>query len=106
MQKETWSWTSARLAALPHPTFPASVAPATQATARVSRWGHYGTPVLLFPSAGGDFEEVERFHLVESIRGLVESGRVKVFSVDGLAAHAWLRGTASTAQCVAAQRVF
>jgi esterase/lipase superfamily enzyme len=106
MQKETWSWASARLATLPHPTFPASVAPGTQATARVSRWGHYGTPVLLFPSAGGDIEEVERFHLVGSIKGLVESGRVKVFSVDGLAAHAWLRGTATTAQCVASQRVF
>jgi esterase/lipase superfamily enzyme len=26
--------------------------------------------------------------------------------VDGLAAHAWLRGTATTAQCVASQRVF
>ena len=22
------------------------------------RWGHYGTPVLLFPTAGGDAEEI------------------------------------------------
>jgi len=24
---------------------------------RLSRWGHYGRPVLLFPTAGGDSEE-------------------------------------------------
>ena len=24
------------------------------------RWGHMGTPVMLFPTAGGDAEEVER----------------------------------------------
>ena len=28
------------------------------------RWGYMGKPVLLFPTAGGDAEEVERFHLI------------------------------------------
>ena len=54
--------------------------------ARVARWGHFGTPVLLFPTAGGDFEEVERFHLVGALRELIDAGRIKVFSVDGVAA--------------------
>ena len=61
------------------------------AIARVSRWGHYGTPVLLFPSAGGDFEEVERFHLVRALAPLIDAGRIMVFSVDGVAARVWLR---------------
>ena len=43
--KHSWTWSSQRL---PEP-------------ARVARWGHFGTPLLLFPTAGGDFEEVERF---------------------------------------------
>ena len=30
------------------------------------RWGSYGTPVLVFPTAGGDAEEIERFHLVDA----------------------------------------
>ena len=30
----------------------------------LGRWGHYGTPVLVFPTAGGDAEEIERNHLV------------------------------------------
>ena len=26
----------------------------------VARWGHYGVPVLVLPTAGGDAEEIER----------------------------------------------
>ena len=26
----------------------------------LARWGHYGKPVLVFPTAGGDAEEIER----------------------------------------------
>jgi len=90
MQRESWTWTSTRL---PEP-------------ARVVRWGHFGTPVLLFPSAGGDCEEVERFHLVGALAPLLDSGRIKVFSVDGIAARAWLRGTISAAECARTQSLY
>ena len=43
----------------------------------LARWGHYGTPVLVFPTAGGDAEEIERNHLVKARGGGVESGGVK-----------------------------
>jgi esterase/lipase superfamily enzyme len=32
----------------------------------VVRWGTFGRPVLVFPSAGGDAEEVERHGLVNA----------------------------------------
>ena len=35
----------------------------------VARWGHFGTPVLVFPTAGGDAEEIERHKLVGRLRG-------------------------------------
>ncbi len=41
------------------------------------RWGHWGQPVLLFPTAGGDAEESERFHLIGAIGHLIESGRIR-----------------------------
>jgi esterase/lipase superfamily enzyme len=91
MQKQTWSWQSARV---------------SSTVARMARWGHYGTPVLLFPTAGGDFEEVERFGLIGAVKELIESGRIKVFSVDGLAARAWLRGTLPQSGLVREQRTF
>ena len=48
----------------------------------LARWGHFGVPVLVFPTAGGDAEEVERHHLVGHLAGLVEDGRIKVYSCD------------------------
>ena len=47
----------------------------------LARWGHFGVPVLVFPTAGGDAEEVERHHLVGHLGGLVDDGRIKVYSV-------------------------
>jgi len=62
---------------------------------RLVRWGHYGVPVLLFPTAGGDAEEVERFHLIGAVSPLIEAGRIKVYSCDSVAGRAWIQdGTA------------
>ncbi len=52
------------------------------------RWGHFGTPVLVFPTAGGDAEEIERHHLLAHLGELVEAGRIKVYSCDSLAGRA------------------
>jgi esterase/lipase superfamily enzyme len=54
----------------------------------LARWGHYGTPVLVFPTAGGDAEEIERNHLVDACGELIESGRVKLYSCDSVAGQA------------------
>ena len=54
----------------------------------LARWGHYGTPVLVFPTAGGDFEEIERNHLVSACGDLLESGRIKLYSCDSVAGQA------------------
>jgi esterase/lipase superfamily enzyme len=90
MQKETWTWTSERLSE----------------PARLVRWGHYGTPVLIFPSAGGDFEEAERFGLLGSLEWLVNAGRIKVYSVDGLAVQQWLRATLAPEECAHRQLLY
>ena len=55
------------------------------------RWGHYGVPVLLFPTAGGDAEEVERNQLIGHLTPLIEAGRVKVYSCDSVAGMALVR---------------
>ena len=66
----------------------------------MARWGHFGTPVLIFPTAGGDFEEIERFQLVAALSALIEGGRIKVYSVDAVAARASLAATTSLQECV------
>ncbi|MGH9388656.1 MAG: esterase family protein, partial [Vicinamibacteria bacterium] len=49
------------------------------------RWGEVGTPVLLFPTAGGDAEEIERFQVIDVLAPLLEAGRIKVYSCDSIA---------------------
>ena len=56
----------------------------------VVRWGVVGQPVLLFPTAGGDAEECERFHLIGALGSLLEAQRIKIYSVDSVAGKAWL----------------
>ncbi|HVH03660.1 MAG TPA: alpha/beta hydrolase-fold protein [Amaricoccus sp.] len=59
------------------------------------RWGHWGQPVLIFPTAGGDAEEIERMQLIAALRPLIEGGRIKVYSCDNLAGRAFAANTGS-----------
>jgi len=61
----------------------------------LARWGAVGTPVLLFPTAGGDAEEVERMGLVGACSGLLADGRVKLYSCDSVAGRALVDRTGS-----------
>ena len=54
----------------------------------LARGGHFGTPVLVFPTAGGDAEEIERNGLVGAVWPLIESGRIKLYSCDSVAGRA------------------
>lgn len=56
----------------------------------VVRWGHNGQPVLLFPTAGGDAEESERFLMLKVLAPLLEAGRIKVYSIDSVSGQAWI----------------
>ena len=72
----------------------------------VVRYGHYGTPVLLFPTAGGDAEEAERFHLIGALTELIDAGKIKVFSTDSLAGRAWVSKEHSPEYCSLLQNRF
>lgn len=89
-EKKTWQWQTQRL---PEP-------------ARVARWGHFGEPVLLFPTAGGDFEEIERFKLIHVLTPLIAAGRIKVYSIDSVAGKTWLAGSHSAEYCSRVQNLF
>ena len=59
-----------------------------QQETKLARWGHFGQPVLLFPTAGGDAEEIERMGMIQALRPLLEAGRIKVYSCDSIAGRA------------------
>jgi esterase/lipase superfamily enzyme len=56
-----------------------------------ARWGRRGTPVLVFPTAGGDAEEVERMQMIHALRPLLDAGRVRVYSCDSVGGRALTR---------------
>lgn len=74
MSKESSTWHSGRLGR----------------EVTVVRYGHVGTPVLIFPTAAGDAEECERFLMMDALADHLGDGRIKVYSVDSVAGQAWL----------------
>lgn len=53
-------------------------------------YGHWGFPLLLFPTAAADFLEYERFLMIDTLEPFIEAGKVKVFSIDSINSEAWL----------------
>lgn len=58
----------------------------------VVRWGDFGTPVLVFPTAGGDAQEIERFNMVDACSELISAGKIKIYSCDSVNGRALLTG--------------
>jgi esterase/lipase superfamily enzyme len=56
----------------------------------VVRWGEVGAPVFIFPTAGGDAEEIERMLIIDALGPLLHEGRIKVYSCDSVAGAAML----------------
>src|SRR5262245_24014820 len=53
-------------------------------------YGHYGFPLLMFPTAAADFLEYERFYVIDSIKDSINAGKVKVFSINSINRESWL----------------
>jgi esterase/lipase superfamily enzyme len=73
---------------------------------KLARWGEIGRPVLVFPTAGGDAEEIERFLLLKVLAPMLEAGKIKVYSVDSVAGRAWLSEDNSTVNAARVQNQF
>jgi esterase/lipase superfamily enzyme len=55
----------------------------------IIRYGHYGRPVLVFPSEAGRAWDFENNGMVDAIGNLINDGRVKLYCVDTLDADTW-----------------
>jgi esterase/lipase superfamily enzyme len=53
-------------------------------------YGHWGHPLLLFPTAAADFLENERFELIGSVAPAIAAGKVRVFSINSINNQAWM----------------
>ncbi len=73
---------------------------------QIVRWGVTGQPVLLFPTAGGDAEECERFLMLKVLDPLLAAGRIKVYACDSVGGRALVDSKITPVQKAAIQRQF
>lgn len=63
--------------------------PATGGAGTVVRYGHWGRPVLVFPSEQGRAWDFANNGMVDAVGSLVEAGRVKLYCVDSHDGASW-----------------
>jgi esterase/lipase superfamily enzyme len=56
----------------------------------VAVYGHYGFALLLIPTAAADYLEYERFGLIEALGPYIDSGKVKVYSINSINNESWM----------------
>jgi esterase/lipase superfamily enzyme len=64
--------------------------PALQKDMPIVTYGDYGFALLLIPTAAADYLEYERFQLMDHLAPFINSGKVKVFSVNSINTESWL----------------
>lgn len=74
MRKEITSWYS----------------PSLRREMPIASYGHYGFAILLIPTAAADYLEYERFHLIQALEPIINSGKLRVFSIDSMNKESWL----------------
>jgi esterase/lipase superfamily enzyme len=65
--------------------------PAIGAEGNVLAYGHWGRPVLAFPSQQGPAWQYEERGMVAAIADLLDAGRVKLYAVDSFDSGSWYR---------------
>lgn len=53
-------------------------------------YGHGGKPMIVFPSSGGRFFEYEGFGMIEACKSFIDSGKIRVYTVDSIDNETWL----------------
>lgn len=52
-------------------------------------YGHWGYPILLFPTSRGTHYQNRDFGLTKTVQGFVDSGKVKLYCIDSIDADTW-----------------
>lgn len=64
--------------------------PALQKEMPIAAYGWYGSALLLIPTAAADYLEYERFQLIEALSPFINSGKIKVFSINSINTESWM----------------
>lgn len=65
--------------------------PAVGRDMKLLAFGHYGPPMIAFPSGGGQFHDFEDNGMVGAVAHLLEAGKLKLYCPESLDHESWLR---------------
>ena len=78
--------------------------PAIGASGGVIAYGHWGRPLLVFPSEQGRAVDYENNGMVDAVAWLIDAGRVKLYCVDTFDAQTWSRSDLPVEERAASSR--
>lgn len=64
--------------------------PALGRRMRLVRYGHWGKPLVLFPTATADHLDYERFGMIGALGPLMDRGLLKVYAVESVQRESWM----------------
>lgn len=70
------------------------------------RYGHFGRPLLVFPSASGMAHEWEAHGMVEALAPLILEGKLKLYCTESNVAEAWTRRESDPAWRIGRHQAF
>lgn len=70
------------------------------------RYGHFGPPLLVFPSASGMAHEWEANGMLDAVADLIGAGRLKVYCTESNVAEAWTRRDSDPAWRITRHQAF
>lgn len=51
---------------------------------QILAFGHYGAPVIAFPSGGGQFFDFESNGMITAVAPFLEAGKIKIYCLESL----------------------
>ncbi len=69
-------------------------------------FGHYGAPVLVFPSAAGFAHEWDRQGMTEALAPLIDGGHIKLYCPESNVSEAWTRRDSDPAWRLSRHRAY
>lgn len=64
--------------------------PALGRDMEILAFGHYGAPLIAFPSGGGTYFDFESNGMISAIQHLIEGGKIKVYCPPSMDRESWL----------------
>ena len=52
-------------------------------------FGHYGLPIIIFPTTKGRYYESKDFKLIDAASWFIEAGKVKFYCLDSVDEYSW-----------------